>query len=399
MLIREVIQDLNDALSINIFAMKEEEVTLRSEEKDSICSHCPKRLFLNCALNWKVGNEIAKKYQEPYYYFCPLNLTLAIIPIYSRDKREEIDYLCIGPITIKDLSVHCQNIPEDLRIMVKNMYVPFRMKVLNNQVFKKYVKIAYLSFLGLENLKKTSGEMIQIFEEELPELEGGDKNRENIQVEFYQQEQKVLNCLKTENKEQILSELYVLIQLLKIKENNQVEAIKKNCVQIYYLFYRKGVKWGIEPEYSNQLHKDLGKRIEYAEKLEDIVKIFIHSILTIVDLLKPLNPYHNNIMVYNVQKYVEAHYKEELSLKRVAEELNVSYSYLSNVFNKEAKIKFNDYLQGVRVKESTILLKQTNMDLASISLETGFSSQSYFTKIFHKHLGVSPRQYRISCYK
>ena len=79
-------EKLNTAMGINIFGIKENEFVFKLTGKDCICSHCPKELYYNCVKNWKVSNSIVRKYEEPYFYFCPLSLALGIVPVSSLDE-------------------------------------------------------------------------------------------------------------------------------------------------------------------------------------------------------------------------------------------------------------------------------------------------------------------------
>jgi transcriptional regulator GlxA family with amidase domain len=58
------------------------------------------------------------------------------------------------------------------------------------------------------------------------------------------------------------------------------------------------------------------------------------------------------------------------------------------------KRPFTDYILELRINKAKELLRNTNMDILDISSAVGFENQSYFTKIFRTHTGLTPRQYR-----
>ena len=55
---------------------------------------------------------------------------------------------------------------------------------------------------------------------------------------------------------------------------------------------------------------------------------------------------------------------------------------------------FTDYILELRINKAQNLLKTTNMDLVDVAASSGFENQSYFTKIFRKSTGFTPRRYR-----
>ena len=57
-------------------------------------------------------------------------------------------------------------------------------------------------------------------------------------------------------------------------------------------------------------------------------------------------------------------------------------------------MSFTEYLNEVRIKRSRELLKDTDMEILDIALFVGYEDQSYFTKVFKKITGNTPRKFR-----
>ena len=66
------------------------------------------------------------------------------------------------------------------------------------------------------------------------------------------------------------------------------------------------------------------------------------------------------------------------------------------LFKQEMGITFTDYLNQIRINQSCELLAKTNFSLIDISIMSGFDDQSYFSKVFKKLKGVTPKDYRKS---
>lgn len=95
-----------------------------------------------------------------------------------------------------------------------------------------------------------------------------------------------------------------------------------------------------------------------------------------------------------VRRYIDAHFKENLSLDQLAALAHVNKYYLVHTFTREYGTSPINYLISRRIHESRRLLESTNHSLSQISHMLGFSSPSYFSQVFRKQAGVSPQEYR-----
>lgn len=85
---------------------------------------------------------------------------------------------------------------------------------------------------------------------------------------------------------------------------------------------------------------------------------------------------------------------KEISLKTLASQLDMHPSYLGNVFHQQTGYYFNDYLNEERLKYAAGLMEQTELKMKEIVDMTGFSSQTYFNRLFKRRFGASPLAYR-----
>ncbi|ODS04430.1 helix-turn-helix domain-containing protein [Vibrio scophthalmi] len=96
-----------------------------------------------------------------------------------------------------------------------------------------------------------------------------------------------------------------------------------------------------------------------------------------------------------VREYLEQNYHEPLTRESVAEHFYVSPNYLSQLFNKEGKFKFNEYLNYIRLERAKYLLKEYDMKVKEVAHRCGFSDSNYFCRVFRNQTARSPSQYRI----
>ncbi|NLB91504.1 MAG: AraC family transcriptional regulator [Clostridiales bacterium] len=99
-----------------------------------------------------------------------------------------------------------------------------------------------------------------------------------------------------------------------------------------------------------------------------------------------------------VKRYIELHFKEDLSLDTLASIAHLNKFYLSHSFKRDFGISPINYLIYLRLRESKFLLADTDYSIAQISHFLGFSSPSYFSQRFKNQEGISPRDYRQNMY-
>ena len=95
-----------------------------------------------------------------------------------------------------------------------------------------------------------------------------------------------------------------------------------------------------------------------------------------------------------VRRYIDNHFKENLTLDQLAGMVHVSKYYLSHAFRKEFQTSPISYLISRRIQESKFLLRETDLSLSQIAQILGFSSLSYFSQSFRRLEDMSPLEYR-----
>lgn len=96
-------------------------------------------------------------------------------------------------------------------------------------------------------------------------------------------------------------------------------------------------------------------------------------------------------------KYIELHYKEDVSLEMLARSANVSKSECLRCFKMTLQTTPYKYLMEYRLSRAADLLKNTDLLIEAIASEVGFTHVSHFGKCFREKTGLSPREYRASC--
>lgn len=98
-------------------------------------------------------------------------------------------------------------------------------------------------------------------------------------------------------------------------------------------------------------------------------------------------------IVANVKKYIKEHIEEKLTLNKVAKIFNISPNYLSVLFSKHNDIGFSDYINQSKIEAAKTMMTDGNYKIYEISDKLGFESAFYFSRVFKKVTGMSPRDY------
>lgn len=100
-------------------------------------------------------------------------------------------------------------------------------------------------------------------------------------------------------------------------------------------------------------------------------------------------------VILKAKKYIDENYADQnTTLTTVAEAVCLSPNHFSTIFSQECKITFIEYLTNVRIENAKRLMTETDMKGYDIAYECGFSDPHYFSYIFKKNTGVSPREFK-----
>lgn len=101
-----------------------------------------------------------------------------------------------------------------------------------------------------------------------------------------------------------------------------------------------------------------------------------------------------------VNDYLQHHYSDSgLSVKSVAQQLNFSTSYLCTIYKKKTGRTINAALTTIRMNAARELLVHSDMKLYAIANQVGYPDGKYFTRLFARETGLSPRQFREQHYE
>ncbi len=99
-------------------------------------------------------------------------------------------------------------------------------------------------------------------------------------------------------------------------------------------------------------------------------------------------------IVYDIAKYLEMRYNEDISLQDISSRFYLSREYISRKFKQEFGVTLLDYLSRIRIEKAKLLLMNPHMRISQIAEMVGYNDERYFSKVFKKMESRTPNEYR-----
>ncbi|WP_168157241.1 helix-turn-helix domain-containing protein [Sporosarcina ureilytica] len=122
--------------------------------------------------------------------------------------------------------------------------------------------------------------------------------------------------------------------------------------------------------------------------VDELIEFFIYTVE------EKTSPELLHQTVNGVIQYIDEHIQSQMSVEGIAAMFDVSTSHLSRIFREHSGITLVEYINIKKVEESQYYLRFSNQKISDISDNFNFCNQSYYTRIFKKYTGYTPRKFR-----
>ncbi len=99
-------------------------------------------------------------------------------------------------------------------------------------------------------------------------------------------------------------------------------------------------------------------------------------------------------VVHAVNAYIETNLQNDVSLQAIADHVHLHPVYLSKVYKLETGENLSDYMLRTRMEKAAFLLKSSGDKIYEVAAKLGYQNTPYFIKVFKKHFGLTPQEYR-----
>ena len=173
-----------------------------------------------------------------------------------------------------------------------------------------------------------------------------------------------------------------------------VKEVRRNISALNVFLASRMFETAVHPIYVYQQAEAFGLRIKDANSQREFAHLPFDIVRKYSMLAKNYTYEKYSYLIRNVINYIDQHLSSELTLSILAEEFDKNPSYLSNAFKKEVGETLTSYIGKQRIQASLRYFNTTNMSVAEVAEAVGIPDFGYFSKLFKRHVGVSPREYK-----
>ncbi len=213
---------------------------------------------------------------------------------------------------------------------------------------------------------------------------------------YYITERKLLTHILRLEKEKARKEIQFLLEyIIRYAEIGPFETIKYYLISLTSMVARQLERNSHMPAKAFAFNNACMVLIETKLKEENTLEFVDELLEFYMYTLKNKNvlPLSNQI-VNNVILHISCHLESPITVEEVAKEFNISTSHLSRIFRVHTGVTLVEYINIRKVEESQYALRFTNRKISDISDQYHFCNQSYFTRLFKKYAGQTPREFR-----
>ncbi len=198
----------------------------------------------------------------------------------------------------------------------------------------------------------------------------------------------------TGNKTKILTESRNILEYVLASQLNDKTTAKNLCFEFSLLLSQIASACGSR---SGNLSGNLEPLLIELIKCTEFSAIRICMLKIIDSFIESaffIPPVKHTDAIDSATDYIKRNYMTKITLEDVAAHVYLSPSYLSKLFKTATGQNFNSYLNNQRIEHAKQLMLSGLSDLESVALTVGYEDQSYFTKVFKRLTGVTPKKFK-----
>lgn len=402
---------LTTGLTANVVDVDGRSIFSRKDAQN-VCEFCKIIYSLDnglkrCQGAYKRAGKQAALFGEPYIFRCPSGLIEWAAPIIVNDVH--LGTVICGQVLMWE--------PEEffwieLREMNKSLTSDFqelfkaveKLPVVSGEKvqaasYMLYVLANYIMRSGWEkyNHSKELARQQSLLHEEIA-------NRKQLEAELEEQpfqysldkETEFINKLKDGETEEARKQYQGIITDIIIGSKGKMEVIRTRVIELIVLMSRKAAQNNVSFEKTADINTKLIQDVLEMKTIEEINVVSSKAFDFYIKAIQTEKDKPGNGSVNEIVKYIHKHYKENLTLEEIANNVFLSTSYASRIFKKVQGVSIVEYIAKVRIEEAKKLLANPHYQIDEIASNVGYTDASYFTKVFRKYERTTPSQYRQS---
>ncbi len=326
---------------------------------------------------------------------------------YSILRLPDSDTLMIcGPVLFEDMRSSRLNeiaaklqLPQDLYTILQGYYL--RLSSFPAPAFYYSLFLTLGNFLFGENQFETiyqdlndMDEWYEFYSHQYQSAENSMMNIEMIEMR-YALEGQMLEAVFLGNEAKSMALVSKLSSLtLPHRMSDELRDYKDYTIAFNTLFRKKAEEAGVHPIHIDMCSNQHIQLIEQTASKEQCHSVWSHIVLNYCRLIRKHTLRDYSLLTQKIITYINSDLTADLSLKAMSDWLNVNASYLSTLFKKEVGIPLTDFVNRQRIEQAKKLLIVTELPMKIIAQQCGIPDIYYFSRLFKKRTGVTPKLYR-----
>lgn len=322
--------------------------------------------------------EVRREYGQEYCLIGPILFQ----PVTTSEFQKFINVYHIKPEHYRDIQEFYNQIPVfPSSDVLFAMLMPFIKSFLGEEIQIRTTNVGEAGFLPIH----------------YEEYQHTDVSQTSLQAleARYQAETDFLNAVCEGNTEQALLLYHKYSQYRIVPRVADQVRNEKNMLLALNTALRKATQMcSIHPFHLDNLSTQVAIQIENCTRVNQLYTLARTMIRKYCMMVKNHSRKGYSLLIQISMDYIDTNYPGDVSLDSLSKFCSVTNSYLSALFKKETGTTITDYINQIRIRKALSLLNTTNISIQDIALQCGYREASYFTRIFKKYQGISPKDYR-----
>lgn len=246
-----------------------------------------------------------------------------------------------------------------------------------------------------------SKDLSKSYEEALIAIKNKKKSYDNKPIYVYTLEEQNIennnNCyekllikkIREGNRNEVIDILVETFTFFKNKYGDEQMTLKVRLIE----FLSSITKSCLGKEYTSSNLNDLAPLIVLNE-FHEIIKFTQRFVEKLLEQVEERQNKKRHFIIDKVVEYVNENYHLPICVEETAQKFSLSPFYFSKLFKEYQKINFVDFITEIRIKKAIELFANESLNIKEIAYQVGYRDANYFSRVFKKNMGMSPKDYR-----
>ncbi|MDO4620414.1 MAG: helix-turn-helix domain-containing protein [Lachnospiraceae bacterium] len=178
-----------------------------------------------------------------------------------------------------------------------------------------------------------------------------------------------------------------------LAQNGEREDVEVKVLELVMALEKEAFMSG-DVKYGYHYRGNYISQVRGCADLEELRRWFLRKVKEVCRNIENAKDEETTSLVDKARRYIMDNYRRDITLDEVSRQVDISPYYFSKLFKQEAGQNFIEFLTQIRMNKAKELLGNSSLSIKEICAESGYSDPNYFSRIFKKQEGITPREYR-----